>query len=170
MPDQYVYLALQRHELGKPNHRPIFAEVDTVSSHAPWTRIPKLVDWNAVGDGSVFNSLPVDESGSSDATQGYGRSIEYSLRTLFSFVEHYGRDNLVLIVLGDHQPAHVVTGYGVSHDVPISVIAHDPAVLHRIAGWGWADGMRPGPKEPVWPMSAFRDRFLSVFSSRLATR
>ena len=34
---------------------------------------------------------------------------------------------------------------GASHDVPISVIAHDPAVMRRIAGWGWVDGMRPGP-------------------------
>jgi hypothetical protein len=53
--------------------------------------------------------------------------------------------------------------------VPISVIAHDPAVLKRIAGWGWNPGLRPSPKAPVWPMSAFRDRFLSTFGSRPAT-
>ncbi len=115
-----------------------------MSSHTPWTRIPPLIDWSKVGDGSIFNRLPVDESGLSDVKQGYGRSIEYTLRSLFSFVEHYGRKNLVLVVLGDHQPATVVTGYGASHDVPISVIAHDPAVMRRIAGWGWVDGMRPG--------------------------
>ena len=28
------------------------------------------------------------------------------------------------------------------------------------------DGLRPGPQAPVWPMSAFRDRFLSAFDSR----
>ena len=83
-----------------------------MSSHTPWTRIPPLIDWSKVGDGSVFNRLPVDESGLSDVKQGYGRSIEYTLRSLFSFVEHYGRKNLVLVVLGDHQPATVVTGYG----------------------------------------------------------
>ena len=33
MPDQYVYLALQRLELGKADRRPLFAEVDLVSSH-----------------------------------------------------------------------------------------------------------------------------------------
>jgi phosphatidylglycerophosphate synthase len=165
MPDQYVYLAMQRHELGKPNHRPLFAEVDTVSSHTPWTRIPPLIDWNAVGDGSVFNRLPVDEAGSSNATQGYAHSVQYSLRTLFSFVQRYGDDNLVMIVLGDHQAAHVVTGYGVSHDVPVSIIAHDPTVLDRVAGWGWTEGMRPGGAAPVWPMSAFRDRLLATFGS-----
>ena len=38
---------------------------------------------------------------------------------------------LVLVVLGDHQPHTYVTGRGVGHDVPVSVIAHDPAVLQQ---------------------------------------
>ena len=46
MPDQYVLAALQRLELAKPDRRPVFAEVDLVSSHAPWTRIPQLIDWS----------------------------------------------------------------------------------------------------------------------------
>jgi phosphatidylglycerophosphate synthase len=170
MPDQFVLQALQRRELARTHRAPLFAEVDLVSSHTPWTRIPPLIAWNRVGDGSIFKRLPVDESGLSDVKQGYGRSIEYTLRSLFSFVEHYGRKNLVLVVLGDHQPATVVTGYGASHDVPISVIAHDPAVMRRIAGWGWADGVRPGPTAPVWRMSAFRDRFLGAFGSQPGTR
>jgi len=101
----------------------------------------------------------------------YDRSIEYSLKTLVSFVERYGDKNLVLIALGDHQPSTIVTGLhpDLSHDVPISVIAHDPAVLHQIAGWGWTSGMRPGSQAPTWPMSAFRDRFLGAFGSRPAS-
>ena len=43
--------------------------------------------------------------------------------------------------------------------------ADDPAVLERIAGWGFQAGLRPRPNAPVWPMSAFRDRFLSAFGS-----
>ena len=46
MPDQYVFLALQRLELAKTDRRPLFAEVDLVSSHTPWTRIPPLIGWN----------------------------------------------------------------------------------------------------------------------------
>ena len=48
--------------------------------------------------------------------------------------------------------------------MPISVIARDPAVVDRIAGWGWQHGLRPAPDAPVWPMDAFRDRFLEAFS------
>jgi hypothetical protein len=171
MPDQYVLAALQRLELARHPRRPLFAEVDLVSSHTPWTRIPHLTGWSAVGDGSVFNRAPVDKptkaalwSDPARVRAAYGQSIEYTLSALISFVEHYGDDNLVLVVLGDHQPATIVTGQEPSHDVPISVIAHDPRVLDRIAGWGWADGLRPGSRAPVWPMSAFRDRFLQAFA------
>ena len=88
----------------KAHRRPVFAEVDLVSSHTPWILIPPLIDWNRVGDGSVFNRLPNDESGFTDAARGYSRSIKYSLRALFSFVQHYGNKNLVMIVLGDPSP------------------------------------------------------------------
>jgi hypothetical protein len=93
----------------------------------------------------------------------YGQSIEYSLSTVFSFVQRYGDDDMVLVVLGDHQPATVVTGQGAGHDVPISVIARDKKVMDRVSGWGWHDGMLPSPDAPVWPMADFRDRFLTAF-------
>jgi hypothetical protein len=170
MPDQFVYLALQRLELGKTGRPPLFAEVDLVSSHEPWTQVPPLIGWNRVGDGSIFYKLPVDMSGQTDGPwAGYGHSVEYTMSTLFSFVQHYARKNLVMVVLGDHQPATTVSGLDASHNVPISIIAHDPSVLHRIRGWGWVDGMRPSPQAPVWPMSAFRDRFLGAFGPKPAT-
>ena len=177
MPDQYALSVLQRRELAKRHRPPLFAEVDLISSHAPWTRIPRFIAWDDVGDGSIFNRVHAKEStkaslfGDSErARAAYGHSIEYSLNTLFSFVQRYGDDDLVLVVLGDHQPATVVTGQGASHDVPISVIAHDPKVMDRIAGWRWQDGMSPRPRAPVWPMAAFRDRFLAAFGSAPASR
>jgi hypothetical protein len=172
MPDQYTFLALQRRELARRHRRPLFAEVDLISSHAPWTKIPRLIAWKDVGDGSIFNRIPAEESTQASlfgdarrARTAYGHSIEYSLRSLVSFVQRYGDKNLVLVVLGDHQPATLVTGQGATHDVPISVIAHDPKVMRQIAGWGWQDGMLPSPQAPVWPMASFRDRFLGAFGS-----
>jgi phosphatidylglycerophosphate synthase len=182
MPDQYVLGALQRLELAKPHHRPVFAEVDMVSSHTPWTRIPQMVPWSGLGDGSIFKRIPVthtsrdslsinaawawlSRNGSAPVRAAYSQSIQYSLDALVSFVQRYGDRNLVLVVLGDHQPWTIVSGQQPSHEVPISVIARDPAVLKRISGWGWNAGLRPDPKAPVWPMSAFRDRFLTAFDS-----
>jgi hypothetical protein len=176
MPDQYMYAALQRLELAKRNRGPLFAEVETISSHMPWNRIPQLISWRDVGDGSIFNRMPTYREPDSfwwhhdQVKAAYARSIEYSLSTLVSFVQHYGNKNLVLIVVGDEQPLALVTGQGASHDVVVSLIAHDASVLKRIGGWGWQAGLRPGPQAPVWPMSDFRDRFLSAYGPQSATR
>jgi phosphatidylglycerophosphate synthase len=175
MPDEFMFAALQRLELSQTHRRPLFAEVDTVSSHMPWNRIPQMVPWSAIGNGSIFNRVPMDhETGAfwSNPTRvkaAYARSLEYSLNTLISFVQRYGRKNLVLIVVGDEQPLPIVSGHTTNHNVPISIIAHDPRVLDRIGGWDWQAGLRPGPHAPVWPMSAFRDRFLTAYGSQPAT-
>ena len=165
MPDQYVYLALQRLELGKADRRPLFAEVDLVSSHEPWTQVPPLIAWNRVGDGSIFNKLPVDITGRQETPRG--------LRPLGRV--HAAHAVLVRPALRPQQPRdgrarRPPAGDGRQrtgrrHDVPISIIAHDPAVMRRVQGWGWVDGMRPTPQAPTWPMSAFRDRFFSTFGS-----
>ena len=175
MPDQYIFSALQRLEIGKTHRKPLFAEVDTVSSHMPWNKIPHPIGWKQVGDGSIYNKTPmIHETGAfwSNPTRvkaAYGTSIVYAMNTLTSFVQHYGNKNLVLIVLGDHQPLPIVSGHNSNHDVPISIIAHDPKVLEQIGSWGWNPGLQPKPTAPVWPMSAFRNRFLTAFDSKAAT-
>jgi hypothetical protein len=49
------------------------------------------------------------------------------------------------------------------HDVPTTIVAHDRKVIDRLSSWGWTNGMLPGSTAPVWPMSAFRNRFLNAF-------
>jgi phosphatidylglycerophosphate synthase len=170
MPDQYVLSAFQRLELGRVDRPPLMAEIDLVSSHTPWAPLPRMVAWGDVGDGSVFDGMPGEGDSPEDVWRdvdrvkaAYAESVEYSLEALVSFVETYADDDLVLVVLGDHQPAEVVAGSRASRDVPVSVIAHDPAVLDRISGWGWTSGLRPSEDAPVWPMDEFRDRFLTAY-------
>jgi hypothetical protein len=175
MPDQFTLKAFQQLEL-TPGHAPVMAQIDLVSSHYPWTPLPRIVDWSAIGDGSIYNPMPAQ--GPSVATlyknydnvrASYGRSIQYSMQSLISFVQNAHDDNLVLVLLGDHQPAPKVSGPDATHDVPISIVAHDPAVLDRISSWSWAPGLRPAADAPVWPMDAFRNRFLDAFSGRATT-
>ena len=174
MPDQYTFDAFQRLERSTPNRAPLMAEIPLVSSHAPWSPTPRLVGWDQLGDGSVFASMsgegaPPSAIWTRDPTlvrSEYGQSIEYSLGSVISYLEKYGDDNLVFVFLGDHQPAPVVTGAAASRDVPITIVTRDQAVLDRIAGWDWQDGLRPSPQAPVWPMEAFRDRFLTAYGSQ----
>src|SRR5262249_7036841 len=126
-----------------------------------------------VGDGSVFDSMPAtkDQPGYvwrnlTRIRTAYQNSIDYSLNALISYVEKYGDKNLVVVFLGDHQPAPLVTGKDSSRDVPITIVAKDPAVLKQISGWGWQEGLRPHPNAPVWKMDSFRNRFLTAFGSQ----
>jgi phosphatidylglycerophosphate synthase len=171
IPDQYTLAHFRREQLQPAHRKPVFAEIDLVSSHHPWTPLPHLVPWDQVGDGSLYDGLP--EQGpteaqvfaSSDRVKAmYGRSVEYTWQALTSFLTTYNDPNLVVIALGDHQPHHYVSGADPGHDVPVSVIAQDPEVLKRIAGWGWQPQLRPSPNAPVSRMDTFRDRFLAAFS------
>ena len=179
VPDQFTMHAFNDLELRKQK-RPVMAEIDLDSSHTPWTSIPRLLPWNSLGDGSIYNSvngagIPYDTSLLSTLAHPhaqqtrFARTIRYSLRSLVSFVHHAHDKNLVMLVLGDHQPNAAVSGNNASHDVPVSLIAHDPAVLRQIEGWGWTAGLQPETSTPTVPMNEFRDRFLSAYGSRPTT-
>jgi hypothetical protein len=171
MPDQFTLSAFEQSERAHTDHEPVMAVIPLVSSHAPWTPTPALIDWDDVGDGSIFKTMhtgdrPAEAIFGGDPTQiraDYRRSIEYSLNTLVSYVETYGDDDLVLVFLGDHQPAKVVTGDGATWDVPITIVTRDRQVLDRVSTWNWDGGLKPGSRAPVWPMNTFRDRFLTAF-------
>ncbi|MCW0212198.1 MAG: sulfatase [Pseudonocardia sp.] len=170
MPDQYALAAFQRAAYGRPDRGPMMAEVVLTSSHAPWTPVPTMRPWDDVDDGPSYDAAIAAGEPSSEVfgdpekvRDGYRDSIGYSLSSVISWVRTYGRDDLVLVLLGDHQPASTITGDGASRDVPVTVLAKDPAVLDRIAEWGWDDGLRPGAAAPVWRMDTFRDRFLGAF-------
>ncbi len=171
MPDQYTLDAFHRLELAPHPRRPVMAEIDLITSHAPWSRVPRLIDQADVGDGSVFDGMPQTLPSEADiwpdrerVRQAYFDAVTYSLRAFVRFVTTYGDDDLVVVVLGDHQPATIVSGSDAGNDVPVAVIARDPAVLDRIAGWGWDAGLRPEPDAPVWRMDAFRDRFVAAYA------
>ncbi|HET9997101.1 MAG TPA: CDP-alcohol phosphatidyltransferase family protein [Nocardioides sp.] len=171
MPDQFALESFRRLELDRPGRGPVMAEIDLESSHNPWVPLPRMVDPDELGDGSVFEGMPEEGQQRDDVWRdadlvkaAYVRSLQYSLDALTEFVERSNDEDLVLVVLGDHWPVTTVSGTTPGHDVPISVIANDPAVLRRIDAWGWQDGLRPQSHAQVWPMDAFRDRFLEAFS------
>ncbi len=174
MPDQYTMAQFQKDVYGKP-HAPLMAEITMTSSHEPWTPIPQMVDWDQVGNGSIYRPMTAGSqdrkslwSSPANTQAQYAKSIAYSVQTLVSWVEKYGADNLVLVFFGDHQPFSIVSGNNASHDIPITVVAHDPAVLNRIANWNWTDGLQPAANAPVWKMSDFRNKFFNAYGSEPA--
>ncbi|MFE5408523.1 CDP-alcohol phosphatidyltransferase [Microbacterium sp. NPDC056569] len=169
IPDQYTLKHFADHELAGAA-RPVMAEIDLVSSHTPWAPLPELVPWAEVGDGSIYDaqlarSPQADEVWKDPETvrRFYGESVQYALGSMLSFLRNADDPDLVVVMLGDHQPASIVSGDDAGRDVPISVIAKDPAVFDTISGWNWTPGLRPSDASPVWRMDAFRDRFFAAF-------
>ncbi|WP_405953981.1 sulfatase [Streptomyces phaeochromogenes] len=177
MPDQYALSAFERLEHGKKRDKPLMSEIILTSSHQPWAPIPKMIPWDQVGDGSVYEGIekagkdPADVFyDSKKVKEEYGKSIQYSVNSLIDYVVKYGSKNTVLVFLGDHQPLASVSGSNASRDVPVSIVAHDKSVLDKIDDWGWTDGIKPDKSAPVWRMDSFRDRFLTAYGSTPAKR
>ncbi|MFF8730952.1 sulfatase [Streptomyces sp. NPDC015171] len=180
MPDQYTLESFRRLEFGRRGRGPLMAEIILTSSHHPWAPVPRAIDWRSLGDGSVFHRFAEDGANGGDREAAvaevredpdsvrvaYRESIAYSLHSLVGFLRRYGGGNTVLVFLGDHQPIPAVTAHSPLRDVPVTVVARDPKVLARISGWGWSEGLKPAANAPVWPMDAFRDRFLRAYGPR----
>ncbi|MGZ0079491.1 sulfatase-like hydrolase/transferase [Methylomonas sp. YC3] len=170
MPDQYTLSALQALERKPGARQPLMAELALISSHAPWTPLPELVQWDQVGDGSIFNQARVGDTpevvwqNTERIREQYRKSIEYALANIISYAINYGDDNLVLLVLGDHQPAPFVTCESDSHDVLVHLISRDSKVMDAIKEWQWTDGMLPASDAPVLGMDKLRERFIAAFS------
>ena len=171
MPDQYTLAVLERAER-RGAEGPLFVEVSLISSHAPWTPIaPVLEDWSAIGDGRVFSKWADDDDppevvwrDPERVRRQYARAVDYVLEVLASYAANFVDARTLLILVGDHQPAPLITGEGASRDVPIHVISGDPALVTPFVTWGFAPGMRPPADAARKPMNAFRDFFLGAFS------
>ena len=171
MPDQYVLSALQHKERERVNRAPLMVEVALVSSHAPWTPVASLVPWSEIGDGAIFNaqaqSGPTPEEVWRDLSSirdHYRQTIEYMLTSMVSFVTEFGDDDVVVLLLGDHPPAPMISGDPDTDQVIAHIIASDPKVIEAVSRWEWQKGMLPNGDAPVWRMDDLRDRFIKDFS------
>ena len=172
MPDQFTWSFLEHTIRAAEDARPVFAEVGLISSHAPWTPIlPVLDDWAGIGDGSVFarwenaGERPDDLWKDWDRVrEHYALSLDYAINAMIGYAERYVDDRTLLIVLGDHQPAPMITGDNSSRAVPVHVISGDPALLQPFLDWGFKRGALPDPDQPAPRMDAFRDWFVRAFS------
>jgi hypothetical protein len=181
MPDQFTWSFLERvirteQRAGKAGgdraRRPLFAELGLISSHAPWTPIlPVLDDWDTIGDGAVFAAWK--DAGESPeelwldtdrVREHYGRSIEYALHTMAAYAERYVDERTLLVVLGDHQPAPLITGEDASWEVPVHVISGDAGVIQPFLEWGFVEGAWPDPEHEPLGVDHFRDWFVRTYS------
>ncbi|PYE43090.1 phosphoglycerol transferase MdoB-like AlkP superfamily enzyme [Rhizobium sp. PP-F2F-G20b] len=172
MPDQFTLAAFQNMVRNTPNRKPVMAEIALISSHAPWTPVPHLIDWNAIGDGSSFNDQAASDetpavvwADPAKVRSHYIRTVDYSLETLGDYISQYG-DNALFLIIGDHQPASIVTGADASRAVPLHVICRDRAIIDRFRSRGFDDSLQPSSANIEIPMSQMRKFLIQTLSSR----
>ncbi len=175
MPDQYSLAVLERELLAGAARAPLFAQVALISSHAPWTPVPPVLDdWSEIADGAGFARwseppIPPRELWlDADAVRAaYAEALDYVLRTLASWLRQpWDRPRLV-VILGDHEAGAVVSGEGAESVVPLHVVSDRPDLVLRLVQAGLAEGLVPPPRRrgSIAPlMSDFRSLFLDAFA------
>jgi hypothetical protein len=171
MPDQFTLARFQQRERDPSERKPVMAEFALISSHAPWTPIPEVIDWNSIVDGTEFNEQAMRGPRTDQVWQDldllksqYRDSVVYVLDTLVSYIENFGDNNLVLLVMGDHQPMPLIAEGASVPDVMVHIISADPDVMQAAASWQWTPGMLPAEDAPVWRMDTVRNRLIETFS------
>lgn len=171
MPDQYTLAAFDR-LLRKAEGRParLFAQVVLISSHAPWVPVPRMIDWETVGDGTVFNAMAA-EGDPPDVVwrdrdrvrDQYRQAVAYALEAALGHALRTAEEMPLIMIVGDHQAAGFVAQED-RFDVPIHVIG-PPALVERAADWGFVPGLIPPETQVPLPMEAMRDLFVRSFST-----
>ena len=176
MPDQYTLSAfehrvrnVERDVEGDVEDAPLMGTVALISTHAPWTPVARVVPWEDVGDGSLFDGSlrfgdPVTWTDRESVRDMYAESVDYTLEVIGRYLETYAKDGF-FVVLGDHQPASIVDGWGRTADVPIHVVTDDPALLARLPGDAFVPGMVPDDDSTRLPMSAARELLATRFEA-----
>ncbi len=176
VPDQFALDFFARTELESEDRPPVFASIALISSHAPWLPVPDVVEWDELGDGSVYERWtrdapqPQDVWRNQDAIrEQYALSVGNSIDVVAQFLRDRVDNDALVIVLGDHQPAPLVTGPDASRAVPVHVFSGDREVLEPFSDLGFVPGILPRPEpeggDAALPrMDVFRPFLLEAFS------
>ena len=168
IPDQYS-LGRLHDDLLPPIAGPRFVFFHGVSSHGPWDAVPPRVDdWHSLDDldpdgprrrekrrrdGWVLErAAQLHLRHDKARTEGpllrfaepYFTAIDYSLRVTVDALgpAPLGGDGRIVVLYGDHQPPLMAEQK--DFDVPVHVLASDPALLDAFLDAGFIPGMRPG--------------------------
>jgi hypothetical protein len=149
IPDQYTLAALDARELQRHPRKPLFVVFPTVSTHIPFQPIPPLQpDWRRMLSRQPYDAAPLQRALAqradwTDMGNSYVSSVAYFFDVLASYLRERGNDNLVLIVVGDHQPAANVSGEDAPWDVPVHIISKRRDIVEALQRQGFRSGLIP---------------------------
>jgi len=148
IPDQYALARLDVLERRQAPRSPVFVVFPTSTTHAPFGPVPPYQPaWSRVLTANAYEGADVARAmaGSPDLSNlgpSYVRAMAYEYRSLAGYLREQA-DDLVLVLIGDHQPPAAVSGRDASWHVPVHVIGRRERILHRLLENGFRPGLEP---------------------------
>ncbi len=174
IPDQAAVALLQAQELERTAARPPRLVVfPTTSTHAPFHPLaPLATDWPSLTTAEAYTPAQVADAQATSASlrqplPRYLQSMRYQHAWMADYLRHRAPHPLVMVIVGDHQPPALVSGRGASWDVPVHVVADDPALLQRLLGSSFVPGLTP-PAKALGPMPRLTSVLLNAFDAPAA--
>lgn len=147
--DQYALARVDRDEIAPRDRTPRFVFFTTLNTHAPFTPVPPYQsDWSRVLTGNPYDQAALDRAWSDwpdwfDLGPSYIKALRYAYRTVSGYLRLRSDRDLVMVVIGDHQPPSLVSGEGASWNVPVHVISSRDNLLNRLREHRFVDGLAP---------------------------
>ena len=170
IPDQYAIARLDQLEISLAERPPLFVFYPTISSHMPFRPTPPYqADWDRMLTQEPFepDTLEVSLTRPPDWTDlgpAYTDALNYAFTWLAGYLEKHADSDLVIIVLGDHQPPASVSGASAPWEVPVHVITQRTDILESLQSAGLQPGLEPG-RPALGPMHELTAALLTVFDS-----
>ncbi len=168
IPDEFALAKFDRLEAGTKPRRPLFMFFPTISTHTPFRPTPPYQpDWARVLTEQPFDEPDLDRAFDQQADwldlgPSYADAVSYSYATLAGYLRQIGNRDVVLVLLGDHQPPALVSGEGAPWDVPVHVITSRRDVLDGLVAQGFRRGLTPS-RPDVSKMHALLPILLKAF-------
>jgi hypothetical protein len=170
MPDQYTIHVVHGKEMEKAK-APLFVEYALVSSHAPWTPVPVVVDdWAKLDRGRIFKNspgvrFPVSWTNMEEGAVAYAYSLCYDFDVMKRYIADRLKRDAFIVILGDHQPPGAITYDDPSWAVPLHVLSRDRELIDRFIASGYTPGMIPTDHDgKMRGLQHFLSDFLTILS------
>ena len=124
LPDQFSLAKFDTLEPRAATRAPLFVFFPTISTHFPFIPTPPYQpDWSRMFlekpyDGPSIVRAYAQQPDWTHFGPGYVQAINYDYATLAGYLRQNSGRDLVMVLLGDHEPAAAVSGEGAPWDVP----------------------------------------------------
>jgi len=170
IPDQYALAKLDALERRRADRAPVFAFFPTSTTHAPFGPVPPYQpDWPRILTAEPFDAgeAAARLAAWPDLTNlapSYLQATAYEFVTFAGYLRQHADDDLVMILIGDHQPPAAVSGPDAPWEVPIHVIARQPAIVDHLLAHGFRRGMTP-ERPAIGALHALVPTLMGAFST-----